>query len=179
MPWHPWSTTKTSQDLKSSRGHFDILFQKECPSYKPTTGIINREHCELLGRFIVAFQRLEYEMIRFLACIENDLIKIEQDKKITYRFESIIENLRKTALSDICDYLETINDSRNYMTHATWIGMNKDGNAMIKRYIPGKSPNEFSSIGQKDLEQLIEMAEKLDHLILQRIDSLFSFKSQI
>jgi hypothetical protein len=174
MSWHPWSTTETSKDFKNSLGQFHALFQKECPNYQPTTEIIESKYCELLGRFIVAFQRLEYEMIRFLACIENDLLKIENDKTITSKFAHIIESLRKTPLSDICDYLVTINDSRNYVTHSTWVKINSDGNAMIKRKFPGNSPNEFSSIKQGDLEQLIEMTKRLDYLILQRIDSLFS-----
>lgn len=174
MSWHLWSTTETSKGFKSSLSQFDVLFQKECPNYLPTTDIIDGKYCELLGRFIIAFQQLEYKMIRFLACMENDLLKIENDKKITNKFTNIIDNLRKTSLTDLCDYLVTINETRNYVTHATWVDLNKDGNAMIKRKLPGNSPNEFSSIELRDLEQMIEMAKKLDYLILQRINLLFS-----
>jgi len=101
----------------------------------------------LVGLFIIRFSDLEHEIDTFIAdrlgddyhetgyvIIENLSIsnKIDLFYKMYLRIESLKEKNNRKTLENIKKRLTTINTFRNFIAHANWGSLTKDGFVRVK-----------------------------------------------
>lgn len=170
------------KEIYSSLEQFDSE-----PGHYGTLDSIPKKYSEEIGHFIIVFSALEHSINLVIADMASDRAhdlgyrivsglrmrnKIEFLYKILLSFISSTNQLRrKKKLSKLKDELLDVNEFRNYLAHANWCTLKKNGLVRTKIATDNDGYVAFKNIKLTPIK-IGKMTSKVDRLIVE-VDVFF------